>query len=179
MPRYTAHRGPVAIARSAFSLVELVAVMAVIAAMSVVAAASFGTIETRRAGAAATEILAELTHARDRAVAGGTVWWVVFDTANDGYQLLAEDPASPGRANAAIPAGVPVSYAGELGTSRSVGVGLVSAVFDGGTEIGFDRLGRPFATGEIALVTQGRVELSKGYAVTVEPVTGHVRLVVP
>ncbi|MCH8828973.1 MAG: GspH/FimT family pseudopilin [Planctomycetes bacterium] len=62
----------------------------------------FSRTKTDRATLAARQLLRDLSFARQRAVATGTRSWVVFDTGNHSWSVLAEDPTTPGRTNASV-----------------------------------------------------------------------------
>ncbi len=84
-----------------FSLIELIAVMIVVGILAAAVAPVLSATARTRAAMAARHLVRDLTFARQRAVATGTRSWVVFDTAAETWTVLVEDPASPGRINAA------------------------------------------------------------------------------
>jgi type II secretory pathway pseudopilin PulG len=162
-------------------LIELIAVIVVLGILSAVAVPSLTSLGDTRERMAAHVLLRDLTFARQYAVATGTTTWVVFDASAETWQVLAEDPLSPGRAGASVmtdPAtGAP--FERTLGADEFVGVGIVSAAFDGNDEIGFDWLGRPFNAAETALAAQGVVTLTGGDVVNVVVGTGYAKHVAP
>ncbi|MCI0365427.1 MAG: prepilin-type N-terminal cleavage/methylation domain-containing protein [Phycisphaerales bacterium] len=164
-----------------FTLIELIAVLVIVAIMAGVAAPTLSTMGVARSGMAGKQVLRDLTFARQRAVATGVTSWVVFNTGSESWSILAENPASPGRAGATVLTDMATGrpYSTTLGTGEYVGVGLVSCTFDGNTEVGFDWLGKPFNSAETALAWQGSVVLSGQNVVTVEAITGHVMYAPP
>jgi prepilin-type N-terminal cleavage/methylation domain-containing protein len=158
-----------------FTLIELVAVMVIVAVLAAVAVPSLDAIGQTRAAMAARQLLRDLTFARQRAVATGTVSWVVFDPDAETWSVLGEDPAAPGRAGAALltdPA-TGRNHVQQLDAGSFVGVQIVSAAFDGDVEVGFDWLGRPLNAAETALAADGTVTLSGGHVLRVAAMTGH------
>ncbi|MBU0641584.1 MAG: GspH/FimT family pseudopilin [Planctomycetes bacterium] len=74
--------------RGAFTLIELVVVMAILAILTVIAVPRVGTsLAHYRAEAAARRIVADLKLARQRARTSSANQSVVFDLANDSYVL--------------------------------------------------------------------------------------------
>lgn len=160
------HRG------GGFTLPELIAVLVVAAIVAAAAIPSLaGAGVGARASHAARLLLGDITSAREHAVATAVPVWVVFDPAAESCVVLAENPASPGRAGAA-----PITDAATgrvlmrtFGAGEFVGVGIESADFGGGAELGFDWLGRPTATGGSPLAAPGLVVLTGNHRLTVEP----------
>jgi prepilin-type N-terminal cleavage/methylation domain-containing protein len=164
-----------------FTLIELVAVMVIVAVLAAVAVPSLDRLGQTRAAMAARQLLRDVTFARQRAVATGTVTWVIFDPDSETWSVLAEDPAAPGRAGAG-PLTDPATgrdHVQHLGVGSFVGVELISAAFDDDVEVGFDWLGRPLNAAEAPLAADGTVTLSGGQEVRVTATTGHVRHVAP
>jgi len=164
-----------------FTLIELVAVLVIVAVLAAAVAPSLQAMADTRAAMAGKQLLADLTFARQRAVATGTRTWVLFDAGAETWSLLAEDPSDPGRAGAATltdPAdGRP--YAITLGTDPFVGVAITAVAFDGADEVGFDWLGRPLNAEEAELAANGTVSLTGGHIVRVATGTGHISYSAP
>lgn len=174
MPRIKSRREGNGVARThrrrgGFTLVELIAVAVVTSIMAAVAIPALSSMTRTRQRVAARMLQRDLGFARERALALGVVHWVVFTPAADTYGVLAEDPASPGRAGASAiedPAtGRPMLQ--RFNGGDFPGVDLLSAEFDGYAEVGFDWLGRPRAVGGGALAADGVVTLSDGFEVVV------------
>ncbi len=166
-----------------FSLMELVVVMTVTVIMSGVAVVALSSTTGNRAAIAAKRLLRDMTFARQRAIATGTGTWVVFNVGAgpDTWSILSEDPSDPGR-TAATPLTDPATGADmveTLGTGTFIGVDLVSATFNGVSEVGFDWLGQPLNSADLALTAKGTVTLSDNHKVTVEVSTGHIAYVAP
>lgn len=162
-----------------FTLVELIAVMVIVGVMAGVALPSLTSLGAGRSRMAGRQIQRDMTFARQRALATGTVTWVTFNTGSDTWSVLAEDPANPGRANAIVINDMATgrAYTTSLGMNEYVGVSFTSCNFGGGTEVGFDWLGKPLISSGAGLASQGSVVLSGGNSVTVESGTGYIRYV--
>jgi prepilin-type N-terminal cleavage/methylation domain-containing protein len=161
-------------ARRGFTLVELITVAVLTSIMAAVAIPALSSMTRTRHRVAARTVQRDLAFARERALATGTSHWVVFAPAGDTYAVLAEDPGAPGRVGASAiddPAtGRPMLQ--QLNQGDFAGVDLISALFDGQAEVGFDWLGRPLAVGGGALAGDGVVTLSDGHTVTVSAAGG-------
>lgn len=168
-------RPPVVAGRSrAFTLVEMISVVAITGILGVAAVASLGSVGGLRASMALSELERTVDFARERSLSTAEGTWIVFGELSEVYSVLGEDPASPGRAHATVladPAGAG-PYTRTLGAGEFAGVEVVSASFDGGTEIGFDGDGRPRNSEGDVLLSDGSVALSHGYALWVERVSG-------
>jgi prepilin-type N-terminal cleavage/methylation domain-containing protein len=164
-----------------FTLIELLAVLVIVAVLAAVAVPTLDTVGDTRAAMAARQVLGDLTFARQRAVATGTVSWVVFDPDGETWSVLSEDPVAPGRAGATVlddPA-TGRAHVRHLNVGSFVGVEIVRATFDNDVEIGFDWLGRPLNASETALASGGEVVLSGGSVVRVAATTGYAAYVSP
>jgi prepilin-type N-terminal cleavage/methylation domain-containing protein len=161
-----------------FTLIELIAVAVLLGLLSALAVPAVRMMGTQRASGAAGELARDMLFARQRAVATGTVSWVVFDAAGDAYSVLAENPASPGRAGATTltDPSTGAAFVRRLGRNESAGLDLVSASFGGQSEVGFDRLGRPVQSSGVLHTAAGTVTISGGWTVTVQPRTGLVQV---
>ena len=164
-----------------FTLVELTAVMVVIAILALVAIPTLTRLSDDRATLAARQLLRDLSFARQRAVATGTRSWVVFDTGNHSWSVLAEDPTTPGRTNASViedPA-TGHDFIQPLDINQFVGVQLQAVDFDTDVEIGFDWLGQPLNGAENPLSNDGSVTVTTDHVIKVEVETGYVTYTPP
>jgi Tfp pilus assembly protein FimT len=154
--------------------VELLAVVLMLGVLAAVAVPSLNGMSTQRRAAAARQLVRDLTFARTRAMATGTNSWVVFNTASGTWSVLAENPASPGRVGATTitdPA-TQQTMVERVGADEFAGVSITSVSFNGQSEVGFDRLGRPLMSNGTAHTTTGTVVFSGGWTVSVLPSTG-------
>ena len=164
-----------------FTLIELLAVPVIVAVLAAVAVPTLDTMGDTRAAMAGRQVLGDLTFARQRAVATGTVSWVVFDPDGETWSVLSEDPTAPGRAGATVlnDAATGRAYTRRLNVGSFVGVQIISASFDSDVEVGFDWLGRPLNASETALAAEGEVVLSGGCVIRVAATTGYAAYVSP
>ncbi len=152
-----------------------------IGVIAIVAIPSIASLGADRESIAAQQLLRDLSFARQRAVASGTRTWVVFDTVAHTWSVLAEDPATPGRLNAAVivdPA-TGQDFIQRLDVNQFIGVQLQAVGFDGDVEIGFDWLGQPLNATENPLAAVGSVTLTGTHVVNVAIDTGYVTYVPP
>lgn len=164
-----------------FTFIELIAVMIITAIIAVVSVPALNSMGQTRAAGAAVDLHRSMTFARQYAVSTGSRTWVVFDVGGNSWSVLKEDPLAPGRVGALLITD-PASgqdFIVTLNSDTTVGVSLVSATFDAGSEIGFDWLGRPLNATENDLVAAGTVTLTGSHQVTVEVDTGHIRYAAP
>lgn len=127
--------------RKAFSLVEVVLVLAILAILVAIAAPRYGTAVARyQAEMAARRIVADLALARSRARISSTQHSVAFTPATDQYQL-------PGVADLKNSSG---DYLVDL-SARPYYADLFSADFGGETTVVFDGYGTPNSSGQIVV----------------------------
>jgi prepilin-type N-terminal cleavage/methylation domain-containing protein len=157
-----------------FTLIELLAVLVVLSIVSVVAGGSLGALGRQREAAGAQQVLRDLTYARQRAIADALGTWVAFDAQGQTYTLRSDVRATPGWGTS-VPMVDPAhgtAYVQRLDRGDLRGARLLSVSFDGTAAVGFGRLGRPVLTSGAALGSAGRVVMSGGWEVWVEPQTG-------
>lgn len=163
-----------------FTLVELIAVLVLTGILAAVAIPAVSTTEKTKHAAAARLVASDLRFARQHAVATGTRTWVSFQVATDQWTVLSEDPDAPGRSSAQVI----IDPATEQPMIQRLdtlfpGEQLVAIDFDGGTEVGFDWLGRPLSQTEAALVSNGSLGLASGFTIGVAVDSGLVTIVSP
>ena len=165
----------------AFTLAELVVLMALVGIIGVLAAGSMSSLGQSRARAACLSVARDLAFARERSMATGLNHWVVFSPSTDSYSVLVDSRTTPGYVNAATltdPAtGAPMLV--RVNAGETVGVDLVSASFDSALIIGFDWRGVPRLTTGAALAGTGSVVLGGSNSVSVAPISGRVTYAMP
>ncbi len=166
--------------RGGYSLIELIAVMAIAGILAAVAVPTLGALNERRTNVAARLLLQDMLDARQYAASFGRTVWIEFDGMT-AWRIRLEDPDQPGRANALplVDAGTGREHVVILGSEPFQNVALVEVDFDLQPRIGFDWRGRPLTDDEVWLVETGGATFIGGVRVTVEPETGHVRLLRP
>jgi prepilin-type N-terminal cleavage/methylation domain-containing protein len=161
-----------------FSLIELLAVIAIAGIMAAVAVPTLSTLASTRTAAGAKLILRDMSYARERAITTGARTWVIFNVSGNSYSLLQEPTGNPGRANAAplIDPGTQRSFGETFGSGQFAGVSLTAVSFDSGVECGFDWLGKPLNASQNTLANDGTVTLAGGKTITVKSGSGLVVL---
>ena len=167
------------VSESGFTLLELLVVVVILAIAALVAVPSFSGAADMQVRAAANRIAADLDYAKGLAVTYQKNYSVVFDTANEAYQIedengtIIDHPVRPGSEYV-------VSFKTDSHFSR---VNIATAAFNSSMyhSVIFDYLGSPFDTTGAELNT-GRVTLQADtftIYVDVEPMTGYVTITSP
>jgi prepilin-type N-terminal cleavage/methylation domain-containing protein len=163
--------------RSGFTLIELVTVMAVLGILALaVVGPTLDSIDTIRSQAAAARLVTDIRYTQRMALASGLRAWVVVNIPANKYRLYAEDPANPGK-DGRVPVLHPsdgTTTATRLGVGAFANISIVTANFNGATELEFDSLGVPRDINGAALGGPGSVTLSSGVVIQVQAVTGFV-----
>lgn len=166
--------------RCGFSLIELVAVIAITSILAAVAIPALSGVGASRPRLAARQMARDLTFARGYAVSTGDTTWASIDTATQTLSVLVENPAVPGR-NGAVALTDPatgLAFVQAYGRGDFVGVSITAVnIGDNvGREIGFDWLGRPLGQTGAPLSAASTISLTGGNSVAIEPQTGSVRV---
>jgi prepilin-type N-terminal cleavage/methylation domain-containing protein len=158
-----------------FTLLELVAVLAIVGILAGATVTVALRIEGVRAAAAVDALVAHIRYLQSVALAKNLRTWVVFDTAANEYRGYEEDPANPGRAGRQL-AVDPLTRKNmtiDLDEGFMHGVRLATAAINGGTELSFDSYGAPYDQAGTALATQATIGFADGSNVTISPETGY------
>lgn len=125
----------------AFSLIELVCVIAIIAVVSAIALPHWASaVQDQRMNLALRRIAADLALAQSRANYGSASVTVAFSPSTSSYQIVGmPDPDRPGQTYTVSLAADPYDLT------------LSSASFAGGPKLSFDGYGTPVAGGTIVL----------------------------
>lgn len=161
-----------------FSLIELIAVMTIAAILAGIAVPAMTSTGTMRRRIAAAQVARDVRLAREIAMTTGRTTWVAFDLAAEEYEIRIEPFGNPGRAQAVAWADPATGHAfrQRLNIGEWSGIQIETAMFGGGTWVGFDRLGRPRTHSESDLQTTGRVRIESGSAIEIEPETGRIEV---
>lgn len=164
------------IAHPGFTLIELIAVIAITGILAAVAIPASLTLTSGRSAAASAQVQADLRFARSRAMTTGTPSWVTFSNGSHTYTVLAESTSTPGFASATtiVDPATGSAMVVRLNRNEFAGVTIVSANFGGLATVGFDRLGRPLKTDGTVLAADGTVTLSGSKTITVTRPTGRI-----
>ena len=160
------------IAKKAFTLIELIVVMVIIAIAAVLAVPMISSAADVQVRSAANMIAADLEYAKSMAISRQQNHSVVFDTANESYEVR---DASGTVILHPVKAGS--DFVVDLqADSRLSRVDIVSADLDSQTTVTFDYLGSPYNSTPSPL-NSGQINLQAGsftMTVNVEPMTGYV-----
>jgi len=162
-----------------FTMIELIVVMLMMSILSVAAIPSLASLGTQKHSAAARQVVRDLTYARERAMATNAKSWFVVSVSGGSYSVLAESNTSPGRAGATT---INDPATGGLfvvrpGMGTFTGVAITACAFGGGSEVGFDRLGRPLLTSGALLTTTGTITVTGGHIASLSAQTGRATYV--
>lgn len=163
--------------RRAFTLIELVAVLAVTGILAVITIPALNSVDATRSAGAAERLARHLTFARELATTTASNTWLVVDVTTNRYSLLAESASLPGRSGATTITnpGTQRPFVEQLGANDAVGSRIISISLEGQSEAGFDRLGRPMRTDGTLWTSEGLISLSNSWSVRIAPRTGLAR----
>lgn len=148
--------------RAAFTLIEMVTVIAVVGVLASMAIPRFGrTMELRRADAAARLISADVLRAREYARVSGVPRTIVYDATKAAYTIDLPDPDRP---RSTIARDLNALY----------GAALSGVDFKSGAQLSFTAEGAP-STGGTLTVAVGRIART----ITVNAVTGTATIAGP
>jgi prepilin-type N-terminal cleavage/methylation domain-containing protein len=161
--------------KNAFTFVELIVVMVILSIVALLAIPMISSAADVQVRSAANMIAADLDYAKSMAITTQRNYWVVFDPANESYEVHDSDGVIEHPVN--VGSDFVVDLANDSRLSR---VDIVSADFDPGSQpsVTFDYLGSPYSgTSTANLLNSGVISLGAGsftMTVTVEPMTGYV-----
>jgi hypothetical protein len=151
-------------------MVEIIAVIVILGVIAGSALPVLTTLSSVRTGAAAGILRKDVSRARETAVATGRRVWVRFSGPTASYSMWIETWASPGLASTVplvdLATGLPIQR--QLGQGEYAGVVMQLVNFDGGSDLGFDWLGRPLNSSEASLVSSGSIELATAQGTNVQ-----------
>jgi prepilin-type N-terminal cleavage/methylation domain-containing protein len=165
--------------RRGFTLVEILCVVVILGIAAAMIAPSIGTRDDLNAAAAARAVMADITYARNRAIAMQAMQYMPFNVAGQSYAICSS--MSP-QTYVQHPVNL-TNYITTFGAGELAGSSLVSVNFNGGpTVLAFDELGAPYSydttaqlatpingTGQI-VVSSGQVSLT----ITIQQDTGQL-----
>lgn len=157
-----------------FTLVEIIIVVVVLAIAAALAIPLISSAADMQVRSAANMIAADLEYAKSLAISSQRNYSMVFDTANESYEI--QDPDGSVISHPTMPS---QSFLIVFGNDRRLDdVNIASANFDSTQKITFDYLGSPY-NGSGNPLNSGQVVLSADsftLRVNVEAVTGYVSI---
>ena len=163
-------------AAKGFTLVEIIIVVVVLAIAAALAVPMLSTASDMEVRSAARIVAADLEYAKSMAISRQQNYSVVFDLANNSYQI--EDDSSnviphPGRPSLLFV----VDFDDD---TRTENTNITDADFDSQQTITFDYLGSPYSSVGVANpLNSGTVTLqadSFSFDIVIEPVTGYITI---
>lgn len=162
--------------KKGFTLIELIIVVVILGIAAMIAVPVVSSAADMQVRSAANQIAADLDYAKSMAITHQQSYTVVFDIANESYQI--QDSGGNLIEHSVNPGDFVVNFT-KNGLDR---VDIASADFDGEVAVTFDYLGSPYygtsAVSGNALNT-GQITLQADdftLTVDVEPVTGYVTM---
>lgn len=165
--------------RDAFTLIELIVVMVILSIAAMLAIPMISSAADVQVRSAANMIAADLDYAKSMAISRQQYYSVVFDPANESYEVHDKD-------GNVIDHPVKTGFLFEVdlqSDSRLSRVDIVSADFDSQASVTFDYLGSPYSGSYPDTVNplnnREQIELQAGsfsMTITVEPMTGYVTI---
>jgi prepilin-type N-terminal cleavage/methylation domain-containing protein len=159
-----------------FTLVEILVVVVILAIAAAMAVPMFSGAAGFQTQSAANMIAADLEYAKSMAISHQQQYGIIFDTGAGAYQVVDQYEAviqNPVKAGFQYT----VNFHGD---SRLNQVDLTAANFNGGSKIFFNYLGSPCTTKDGATaMNSGTITVQGGgttITITVEPVTGYIRI---
>jgi prepilin-type N-terminal cleavage/methylation domain-containing protein len=175
-------------ARSAFTLVEILAVVVILGIASAIIIPNMGTRDDLRTAAAARTLVADLIYAQNQAITTGRMVYVKFDTVNNRYTLLTT--ANSGGDVAMTNPITQTSYTQQFGPTKPgwETITINSSVLNGVDmtyrpmyTLAFDELGSPYVFNYTSNTTNdlndGSIVLGSGTfttTVSIAPATGEI-----
>lgn len=157
-----------------FTMIEVLIVVVILAIAAAVAVPMMSSAGSTQVRAAASMVAADLEYAKSMAISRGQNYSVVFDEANETYQIedqtgtVIQHPVKKGF-------NYMVDFPNDSRLNRVV---IVDADFDGTSTVSFDYLGSPYDGGSPAApLNSGVITLQAGgvtKTISVEPVTGFI-----
>lgn len=163
--------------RRGFTLVELLAVSVILGVLSVTAVIAMSSTTSARERAAARHLARDLRFAREWAMSTGLQTWLSFSLSSHSWSVLVDSRFLPGRSSALALTDPATGNAmvTRINVDDYAGVRIMSvSVPGGGSEFGFDWLGRSENTAGAALSADVTVTVGSAPVVRVVAGTGAV-----
>lgn len=170
-PKHAASR-PVARLDAGFTLIELLIVIVIIGISAAIAVPLLSSAASMQIRAAGGVVAADLEYAKSMAISRGQFYSVVFDAANEQYQI--EDSTGNVIDHPVSKKPYVVDFASDARLDR---VEITGVNFGSTNTVKFNYLGSPFDLNDSDLNSAGTITLQAAgltRIVTVEPVTGFI-----
>jgi prepilin-type N-terminal cleavage/methylation domain-containing protein len=148
--------------RRAFTLIELIVVTSIVVIVAATALPAFRNQSDVRLRRAAYELAHGIRYARTMAIATGRETYVKVHRNKEWWQVRIEKENGSGKQKVPNPITGGNKFRIQFGEGEYAGIVVQSASFDGGNELAFDRLGRPYRSGSSLLSDDGTVVLAAG-----------------
>ncbi len=153
--------------RDAFTLIEILVVVVIIAIAAMMAIPMMSSAGSMQVRSAANMIAADLEYAKSMAISRGQSFSVVFNTAQESYEIRDESGAVISH-----PVKKGFNYIVDFqNDSRLDRVDIDTVDFNSGSAVEFDCLGSPDSGGTITLRADEEIII-----VNVEPITGFISI---
>lgn len=161
--------------RSGFTLIELVTVTTILGIVAIaVGGPTLAYLSSMRSQTAASRLRSDIRYAQRYAMSSRLRTWVDFNVSGDSYELFAEDPTNPGKANrqSLIQPLTRTTGPVQFGSGDFPNVGIASANINSTTELEFDSFGMPYDGNGVVLTSDGQVTLTDAVTLTIHEVSG-------
>jgi prepilin-type N-terminal cleavage/methylation domain-containing protein len=148
--------------QQAFTLMELLVVTTILVVVVATAAPKIVDQKTVRLRRAALELAQGMRYARTMAMSTRRETYFRVNQYKEWWQVRIQQEDGSGKTKVPNPIDGSNRFRVQFGEGEYVGVVVQSASFDGGKELAFDRLGRPYRSGSGLLSNDGTVVLSAG-----------------
>ena len=156
-----------------FTLAEMLVTLVILGVAAMVVIPSIGNTTDMQATSAARQLVSDLLFAQTYSISQKHPYQVVFDAANESYEIQDADTSS-----VITHPITKVPYRMAFLTDQHLkDVRITAATFDSGNLVKFNSLGMPYNSAGNQLAARGTVTLIAGthnITVTVEPVSGRI-----
>lgn len=166
-----------------FTLIEIIMVVVILGIAAMIAVPMLSSAADMKVRAAANRLAADLDYAKGMAVTHQKGYAVVFDPANESYDIRVEPYGTVNIIDNPVRPNTP--YRVDFTTDSNMSqVKIDTVAFNSATNhtIVFDYLGSPFCGDPVSALNSGRITLQAGdftIYVDIEPMTGYVTITGP
>lgn len=157
-----------------FTLTELIMTIVIMAVIGVSSSAQLSNVSNTKADLMTKKITSDIRYAQMLAIQTQKRTRVAFDTASFARTMSLLIESSPGTWTAIQNPLTKSNYVITFGTGEYSGVNLTSVVLNGGTDLVFDSLGRPFDLSGNVLNDPALIQFNTNFNLQVRSQTGKV-----